>query len=60
VRPKGDGCFVGPTGAAQYQSVLARLSTPGGDFSLTASTPLPDGSSLLVFRRTGGARARVH
>jgi hypothetical protein len=55
VRPKGDGCFVGPTGVAQYESVLAGLSSPGSHFSLASSSPLPDGSSLLVFRRAPAA-----
>lgn len=58
VRPKGDGCFVGPTGAADYQGVVGDLQTSGA-FSLDATSTLPDGSSLLVFRRADPQTAKA-
>ena len=50
VRPRGDGCFLGPHGQEAYLAEVDNL-TRANAFVLSNSMPLPDGSSLLIYRR---------
>jgi hypothetical protein len=51
IRSDGE-CFPGPYGREEYAALLRRLQTPANGFQLVQQAPLPDGSSLLVFRNT--------